>query len=261
LADIHPTAIVDDSVELADDVYIGPGCVLRDTISIGSGTILHGNVYLQGPLTIGSNNVIYPFSCIGFAPQHAAVDAATRGAGTVIGDGNKIRESVTIHRAMNDQPTLVGDRNFLMGQCHIGHDAVVGNDCTLVQSSVLGGHVTFGDSSIIGGLAGMHQFCAVGRFAMISGGTGLTQDIPPFCTAYPNGVIGSLNLVGLRRAGFRKHIAALQKAFDIFFKGRQSNKSALDAIEETLGDDPFCMEFVEFVRASKRGIVSYKRDS
>ena len=116
---IHPTAVLEGDVSLADDVAVGPNCVLIGPITIGAGSRLVGNVWLHGPLRMGEGNVVYPFACLGFAPQHAKFDPATAGPGVLIGDGNTIREHVTIHRAFTDEaPTTLGDRNFLMASSH-----------------------------------------------------------------------------------------------------------------------------------------------
>jgi len=168
-----------------------------------------------------------------------------------------VRESVTIHRATGNRPTTVGDDNFLMACCHMGHDGVVGNGCMLANSSMMGGHVELSDQVILGGNGTIHQFCRLGRLSMLSGMAGISGDIPPFCTVYRNHHVGSLNLVGLRRAGLRSHIAALKAAFDITFRGALSNESASDRIRAELGDDPLCCEFADFLRFSKRGLCKY----
>jgi UDP-N-acetylglucosamine acyltransferase len=257
MPEVHPTAIIDPTVELADDVRIGPGCVLQGRITLGPGVRLLGHVYLEGPLTVGRDNLFYPFACIGFSPQHRRFDPATPGAGTVIGDGNVFRESTTVHRAIADHPTRLGDRNFLMAGAHVGHDCVIGSDCTFANSAMLAGHVEMGDGVTLGGNAGIHQFCRVGRMAMISGNSGISQDIPPFCVSYELRTISSLNLIGLRRGGYRQSIDPLKKAFDLFFLGGLSNVTAVTRIDAELGYDPLCREFAAFIRGSKRGITRY----
>lgn len=259
MPNIHPTALIDPEVEIADDVFVGPHCVIRDGVKIGAGTVLHGSSYLQGPLTLGERNRVYPFTSLGFAPQHAAYDPAESGAGVVIGDDNVFRESVTVHRAIKDKPTTIGNHNFIMGSAHIGHDSIVGNHVTMVQGSVLGGHVTLFDHVILGGIAGLHQFCRAGRYAMIAGCTSPVQDVPPFCVFHQNERIRSLNLIGLRRAGLRDHIKPLKQAFEIFFKQGLANSTALTKIESEVADDELVKEFVEFIKGSERGIVSYEK--
>lgn len=255
MADIHPTALIDPEVEIADDAYIGPHCVLRGPVKIGPACKLHGNAYLHGPLTLGRHNRIYPFSCLGFAPQDLKYDPAHLGAGVVIGDDNVFREGFTVHRATKDLPTRIGSGNFFMGGTHVAHDAIVGDRCIIAQGAMLGGHSQIFDNANVGGNAGIHQFCRVGRMAMVAGQTAPTQDVPPFCVFHHNRRIGSLNVVGLRRAGLRAHIDPLRRALDIFFRGGHVNKQAIALIEAELSTDPLVMEFVAFVKTSKRGIT------
>ncbi len=257
MANIHPTAIIGDQVELADDVIIGPGCMIEGRVTIDPGCRLIAQVHLRGPMTIGSNNRIYPFTCLGYEPQDWKFDPDHDGAGTVIGNGNLIREGVTIHRATGDHPTTVGDRNYLMANSHLGHDAVIGSDCNLANGSLLAGHVLLGDRVTLGGNAVVHQYCRVGRLAMISGVQGITQDLPPFCVVYDCRRVGSLNIIGLRRAGYRDHIKTLSRAFQIIFKEKHANQTVIAMIRSELRHDALCMELIDFIESSKRGICSY----
>lgn len=254
---IHPTTIIEGDVELADSVEVGPWCCLKGPIKLGEGTKLLRRVELYGPLTMGEHNVVYPNVCLGFAPQDHKYDSSVPGAGVVIGHRNVLREGVTIHRATKDRPTTLGDDNYFMVNTHAGHDCVVGSHCTLANGAVLAGHVTLGDQVIVGGISGVHQFCRVGRLAMLGGGVGITRDLPPFCVAINDRTVGSLNLVGLRRNGYRDHVPALKQAFAILFRQHHTNTVACDLIEQAAGSDPLCAELVAFVRASKRGICVF----
>lgn len=255
---VHRSSTVDSQAQLADDVDIGPNCVVQGAVRIGAGTRLIGNVWLIGPLSIGNNNLIYPNACIGFEPQHLKYVPGT-GAGIVIGDRNILREGVTIHRAYHEEhPTTLGNNNLLMCNSHMGHDAIVGDNCTLANGSLLGGHVTVLDNVTLGGNCGVHQFCRIGRLAMVSGVIAVTQDVPPFCIAYDTRIVGSLNIVGLRRAGYREHIPNLKRAFEILYQSRHTLPNAAKRIEKELSGDPLCLEFAEFVQTSKRGITWYK---
>ncbi len=258
MPDIHPSSVIDPRAVLADDVIIGPGCVIDGPAEVGPGTRLIGRVYLSGRVVIGANNVIYPNACLGFAPQHRKIDHELETAGVRIGDGNVLREGVTIHRATSQtEPTRVGDGNYLMCNAHMGHDAVIGNENTLANGVLLAGHVTLDNHVTMGGNAAIHQFCRIGRMTILSGLIGIAQDIPPFCASHAFRSVGSLNLVGLRRAGLREHIKPLEKAFDILFRQGHSNSVAAERIEEQVGDDPLCREFAEFIRGTKRGITPY----
>ena len=200
---IHQTATVDDQATLADDVVVGPQCVIEGPVTIGPGTRLIAQVYLRGPMTIGANNTFYPTAVIGLEPQDWKADPDKPGKGTVIGDGNMLREGVSIHRASRDEhATTVGDRNYLMANSHVAHDCIVGNDCMFANSALLGGHCVVGDRVILGGNSGVQQFCRIGRLSMLGGCEGMTADLPPFCMVHHTKQVSALNLIGLRRAGY-----------------------------------------------------------
>ena len=255
MAKVHQSSIVEGPVQLADDVEVGPGCVIRGKVVVGTGTRLLGHVYLLGPLTIGRKNIFYPNSCIGFGPQHRQFDVAVEGMGTRIGDDNIFREGATVHRAFGDRPTVVGNQNYLMCNSHLGHDVVLGCNCTLANGVLLAGHVTVEDNVTLGGNAVVHQYCRLGRLSMMSGGIGIVQDLPPFCTVYEMRRVGSLNIVGLRRAGYRRHVAPLQEAFRILYQERHTRPRAMEIIMERVGEDPLCAELIHFVKGTRRGIT------
>ncbi len=256
-ARIHATSLVDPRAELADDVEVGPWCRIEGQVSIGAGTRLIGNVFLEGPLTLGRGNTVYPFTCLGFSPQDRKYDPRHPGAGVVIGDENIYREGVSIHRATGDRPTTIGNRNYFMANAHVGHDSVVGDDNMLANGAVLGGHVQLADRVVLGGASGVHQFCRVGRLALLSGLAGVSSDLPPFGICYYTRVLGGINLVGLRRAGFRESIPRIKRAYEIVFEEGRTNKSAAAQVLQELGDDPLCVELAEFVRTTRRGLTRY----
>ena len=167
---IHPTAELNGDITLADDVVIGPNCVLQGDISIGTGTTLVGNVYLTGKLSMGRRNVVYPFSCIGFAGQDVNYSNDIYEPGIVVGNDNTFREGCSVHRATQELPTTIGDNNYFMTTAHVGHDCQIENHVTMVTDSCLGGHVHVQDRVIIGGMGGAHQFTKIGKGAMIAGG-------------------------------------------------------------------------------------------
>ena len=252
---IHPTAILDCRCDVAEDVTIGPHCVLTGAIIIGSGSRLLGNVYLQGPLTIGKNNAIYPFTCLGFAPQHAKYDAEEPGCGLVIGDNNTFREHVTIHRAFTDAgPTRIGSHNYFMVNSHVGHDCAVGDHNTFVNNSALAGHCVMEDHVIIGGGTAVHQFCRIGRGAMLTGGTGVTQDIPPWFMLTGLNIWSTVNLIGLRRNGMsREQIEEVRWVHRIICREGHTVKTALELLKER-SESPIVSEYIEFIESSERGI-------
>jgi UDP-N-acetylglucosamine acyltransferase len=254
---IHPTATIDPQARIADDVVIGPNCIIHGAVTIDVGTRLIAQNFLHGPMTLGEGNTLYPTVCLGYAPQDRKFDPNSDGAGLVIGARNVLREGVIIHRATGKKPTRVGDDNYFMSNTHMGHDAQLANKCTLTNGAMVGGHAEVQDNVVIGGNAAIHQFCRIGRLALLSGLAGVAQDVPPFFACYRFRCVGSLNIVGLRRAGYRQHIGPLKKAFQIFYHRGLSNPHAVQAIKEQLADDPLCIELADFIQNTRRGITAY----
>ena len=253
---IHPSAVIDDSVTLADDVTVGPGCVLTGDVTVGAGTTLIGQVWLNGPLTLGERNVCYPGCRLGFAPQSIAYNPNEPGHGVVIGDENTFREGVTIHRAMTDDgPTRVGSNNFLMVNTHLGHDTIMGDRNVLANGALVAGHVTIGDRVVMGGNCTLHQFIRVGDGAMISGLVGTGKDIPPWFTLTAINVIGSLNLIGMRRNGFtRDEIDDARWSFRQIYRQGVPPQRAVELLRER-ADRPVVQRYIEFIETSARGIT------
>ncbi|MEM1211110.1 MAG: acyl-ACP--UDP-N-acetylglucosamine O-acyltransferase [Planctomycetota bacterium] len=257
MVQIHPTAIVDPEAELHPSVEVGPFCVIGTGVRLAEGNRLMGSNYLEGPLTLGPGNTVYPHACLGYAPQDRKTEPHETGLGTVIGADNVIREGVTIHRGVRSRATTVGDRNYLMVNSHLGHDVVLGSDTMLANGALLGGHVMVGDGAVLGGNAAVHQFRRVGRLAMMSGVAALTRDLPPFCTVFQSKAVGGLNLVGLRRAGLREHIKPLQRAFDLYYRQGLASPTALERMRDELAEDPIASEFTEFIASSEDGVCPY----
>ncbi|MEY2796118.1 MAG: acyl-(acyl carrier protein)--UDP-N-acetylglucosamine/UDP-2-N-acetylglucose-2,3-diamine [Planctomycetota bacterium] len=254
---IHPTAILSGDIELADDVEIGPYCVLQGRISLGAGTVLIQNVHLNGPLVIGSANALYPGVAIGFAPQDKGFHHAKDGAGTVIGDHNTFREHVTIHRATrDDRPTRVGHRNFWMACAHAGHDVQIADDCIFANNTLFAGHAEVGSRVVTGGGAGVHQFVRIGRGAMLGGLCGASKDVCPFFTLTATNYIGGFNRIGMRRGGATtEDIDLVRTMYGILVRSRKIHAERVQELESLAGQ-PLADEFIAFVRASKRGIAA-----
>ncbi len=217
---IHPTAIVAAGASLDSSVEVGPYCVIGPHVGIDAGTTLAAHVVVDGHTTLGRNNRIHPFASIGGAPQDKKYrDEPTR---LEIGDGNTIRECVTINRGtVQDQGvTRIGDDNWIMAYVHVAHDCVVGSHTIFANSTNLGGHVEIGDWVILGGASGVHQFCKIGAHAMTGVGSVVLHDVPPFVmvsgnTAQAHGI----NTEGLRRRGFSaERIAAIRRAYRVLYK-------------------------------------------
>src|SRR5581483_7139451 len=201
---VHPSAIVDPKATIAETAEIGPYCIVGAEVEIGARTRLMAHVYIEGPTSIGEDNLFYPYSTVGVASQ----DKKYRGerSETRIGNRNQIREFVTIHRGTEGGGlvTRIGDGNLLMAYVHVAHDVQVGDNTILSNGATLGGHVTVGDWAMVGAFSGVHQFCRIGRHAAIGGYSVVTQDVMPFAMTVSerqNKVFGA-NRVGLERRGF-----------------------------------------------------------
>jgi UDP-N-acetylglucosamine acyltransferase len=252
---IHPSAVVGPEVELASDVQVGPFSVLEGPIRIGSGTIIESHACLSGPLEMGRDNLVSHGAVLGKAPQHRGYRGET--TGLRIGDANQFREHVTIHRGTPEGrgETTIGDRNLFMVGCHLGHDGIVHNDCTLTNGALLAGHCELHDGCILSGYAAVQQRVRIGRLAMLGGLGSTTKDIPPFVLQQGLNCVSGLNLVGLRRAGLPSTtIDALRVTFRVFFHDGLSQATAIERIEAEFGSIAEVAEFLGFIRSSKTGI-------
>jgi UDP-N-acetylglucosamine acyltransferase len=255
---IHPTAIVDPTAKIAESAEIGPYSVIGPDVCIGARTRIMAHVVMEGPLNIGEDNVFCPYSTIGLAPQ----DLKYRGerSCTHIGHRNKIREFVTIHRGTEGggMVTSLGDDNLLMVQVHIAHDVQMGSHCVLSHAATIGGHVAIEDWSVVGAGSAIHQFCRIGRHAMIGGYSVVTQDVLPFSTTSGKREIKVYgeNKTGLERRGFSaESIEALHKAFRLLSRSKLNTTQALEKIQAEVGPSPEVTELLEFMAASSRGFI------
>lgn len=205
MAKIDKLAIVSTKAKLANDVEIGPFCVIGDDVEIGSGTILKSHIVIEGKTKIGKNNKIFPFTTIGLVPQDLKFSGED--AQVIIGDNNTIREHVTIHLGTKDglMKTTIGDGCLLMVGSHIAHDCVVGNKVIMANNATLAGHVVIEDEVVIGGLSAIHQFCRIGKGAMIGGMSGVEGDVIPHGLVMgERAKLAGLNLVGMKRKGLSR---------------------------------------------------------
>jgi UDP-N-acetylglucosamine acyltransferase len=255
---IHPTAVIDPQARIDPSVKIGAYCVIEGPVTIGPQSVIASHVKLIGPMELGPGNKVHSFAVLGDAPQDLKYhDQPSR---VIIGENNIFREHTTVHRGTGGD-TVIGSNGFFMVGCHVGHNCHVGNGVTMVNSAVLGGHVRVFDRAIIGGLCAVHQFCRVGRLAMISNNSAHNVDIPPFCIAMDINMVTQLNAVGLRRSGIsRENINALRRMFKILFRdnrGLSLNKN-ISLLPAELQAVPEVREFTDFVATSKRGIARFK---
>lgn len=252
---VHPRAIVDPAAILAEDVEVGPNAVIEAGVQVGAGTRIMANTYIYSGTTLGARNEVHPGAVLGGPPQ----DKRFKGEKSFlrIGDENQIRECATISRATGEgTSTVIGHRNMLLNYAHIGHNTEIANDCIIEGAVMVAGHVQIADRVLLAGLAGVHQFCRIGRLAMIGAGGAISQDLPPFMTAVgirPFYVVGP-NVVGLRRAGVQAPArAAIKRAYKALCRTGLPLGEVLADLE---GDEtPEVKELVAFVKASKRGVI------
>lgn len=257
---IHPSSIVEDGAIIGANIRIGPFCYIGANVEIGEGTELKSHVVVNGHTKIGRDNVIFQFASIGEINQ----DLKYQGEPTrvEIGDRNRIRESVTIHRGTVQDVglTKVGNDNLLMVNVHIAHDCIIGNRCIIANNGTLGGHVTLGDYAIIGGMTAVHQFCKIGAHVMVGGCSGVAQDVPPYVIAQGNHATPfGLNLEGLKRRGFEKEsLHAIRNAYKVLYRSGKSLEEAREEIAEAAKANEHVKVFSDFLEdsaQSKRGII------
>jgi UDP-N-acetylglucosamine acyltransferase len=254
---IHPTAVVDPAARLAPGVTVGAYSVIGPDVSVGEGSWLGPHVVVQGPTRIGRDNRIYQFCSIGDAPQ----DKKYRGERTFleIGDRNVIREYCTINRGTTQDlgVTRLGDDNWVMAYVHIAHDCQVGSHTIFANGSSLAGHVEVQDWAILGGFTLVHQFCRLGAHCFTAFGSGIAKDVPPYMMvsgnpAQPHG----LNTEGLKRRGFSADtLAALRRAYKVLYRQGLTVEQAMARMRELVEGTAEVATLVQFVGASRRGIV------
>ncbi len=255
---IHPTAVVDPHARVADDAEIGPHCIVGPDVVIGPECRLLGQCYIVGRTTLGARNIVYPGVSIGTLPQDFAFDESTVSY-VRIGDDNVFREGVTVHLGTKPETeTVVGNGCFLMVNAHIGHNCRVGDNVVLVNCASVGGYVALGDGCFISACTVIHQFCRVGRFAMLSGVSAISRDLPPFMIADGrNGAVRGVNIVAMRRNDFsREAIRAIKDVYSLFYRSALNTKSALAKIRDEVAQLPEVIEFIEFVETSERGVLT-----
>jgi UDP-N-acetylglucosamine acyltransferase len=252
---IHPTAVIHKDSEIEESVEVGPYCIIEEKVTIRKGTRLLGHVVVQKGTEIGENCVISSFASLGGPPQDITYrDEDTR---AIIGNGNMIKEYVTINRGTEHGGgiTQIGDKNFIMAYAHIAHDCKVGSSVIMANCATLAGHVEVSDFVSLMGLCAVHQFSRIGKYAFVSGLTGVPKDVPPFMMAAGSRAkLYGLNVVGLERHGFSKdEISQLKKAYRILFRSSLPLSTSLKIIQEELSG-PHITELIDFITASTRGI-------
>ncbi len=253
---ISPLAYVHPEAKLGDNNVIGPFCYIDKNTVIGDNNVFQNSVTINYGARIGNNNEILAGASISTKPQ----DLKFKGEDTIceIGDNNSIRENVTISRGTASKgTTIVGNNNLLMENMHIAHDCVVGNGCIIGNSTKFAGEVIVDDFAIISATVLIHQFCRIGSYVMIQGGSRTSMDIPPFVIAGKEPIrYAGLNIIGLRRRGFSNELIELIKeAYNIIYNGTGTRAEAIQQIKDTLTITPEIQYIIDFVGSSERGII------
>ncbi len=260
MATIHPSAVVSQSAELADDVTVEPHAVIDGDVKIGAGCQIGSSVRIHDGTRLGAGVRVFHCAALGGEPQ----DLKFGGERTelFIGDNTVIREFVTVSRGTNaTKRTVIGKNCLLMAYAHVAHDCVIGDNVILVNSVNLAGHVEIEDFAILSGVLPVHQFVHIGRHCMVGGGLRVPKDVPPYILAggQPLRYFG-LNAVGLRRRGFPTETRmALKRAYDLLFQSRLGISVAVKRIEEELGGVPEVRHILDFIAKSKRGLLPGNR--
>jgi UDP-N-acetylglucosamine acyltransferase len=255
---IHPTAIIDPDANISREAEVGPYCIIGSGVTIGARTRLVAHVYLEGKLTIGKDNLFYPYCSCGVAPQ----DKKYKGepSETRIGDRNTIREFVTINRGTEGggMVTSIGDGNLLMAYVHVAHDVIIHNHTIIVNGVTFAGHVIVEDYANIGGLSAIHQYRRIGRYSIVGSRSVIKQDVLPYSITASdhNAEVYGANKIGMERGGFTSDaIEPLQNAFRILTRAGLNTTQALARIEEEVPQTPEVTELLHFIRNSNGGFV------
>lgn len=252
----HPTAIVHPRAQVAGSVTVGPYSLIGEHVELGEGTEVMSHAVIDGHTRIGKENRIYPWASIGLAPQ----DLKYGGEPTrvEIGDGNTLREFITIHRGTGERGvTRIGDHNLLMAYAHIAHDCVIGNHVVMGNAASLAGHVEVQDFAIVEPFCGIHQYCRVGQYAFLGAYSVVNKDILPYSkmsAPRPVDMYGA-NTIGLERRGISKEeISELQAAFKLLSRSKLNTTQALEAIAAKGFQSPHVQVLVDFIKTSERGV-------
>lgn len=256
---IHPQALVSPQANLGHAVTVGPFSIIEPDVVIGDNCTLAGRVIIKSGTTLGNNNTVYEGAVLGGFPQHTRMPE--RLGRVEVGSHNTIRENCTIHRALNEgSVTRVGNNNLLMVGAHVAHDCQVADFVILANNALLGGFVTVGDRAFVSGAVAVHQFCRIGRLAMIGGCARVVQDVPPYVMVDGHsGLIVGLNLVGLRRNGYgAQDVAQLKAAYRLIYRRGLRWVEVLEALKQEFSTGP-AAEFHAFLSQGTRGFVQERR--
>lgn len=256
---IHPLAVVSSDARLGTGVTVGPFAVIEGGVELGDYCTVASGAVIKAGVIAGCHNEFHEHAVIGGTPQHVARPAHI--GGLRIGDHNVFREHATVHRAMHGEGhTSIGSGNYVMVGVHFGHDTTIGNNCIFANAALLGGHVTVEDRAFVSGAVAVHQFCRIGRLAMVGGHARVTQDIPPYMLVDgQTGCVVGLNVVGLRRSGFANDaIAELKAAYRVIFRRGLPWNDVLETLATEFPTGPV-VSLRAFLSDGKRGFAQERR--
>ncbi len=256
MTEIHPTAVIAPGAKLGTGVRVGPYSVIEDDCVIGDDCWIDSHVKIARYTTLGPRCRVYLGALVGEEPQDHRFQPGTV-AYTCVGSDTVIREYVTIHRSpFPGRYTRIGSGTLLMSFVHVGHDAEIGDRVTVANQTAISGHVIIEDMAVLSGYILIHQFCRIGKLAMVGARTIVRQDIPPFCMLAENECVCGPNVIGMRRAGYDSSLrAALRRAIKNYFFRKLNASNALAEIEKEAPLPPEVAHFVQFIRATERGIM------
>ena len=252
---IHSTAIIDPSAKVDSSTQIGAYSIIGSEVQIGKNCLIEPHSQICNRVTIGKGNTIGRGSIIGADPQDLSFDPSTLSK-VSIGDDNTIRELVTIHRSTSSEGiTRIGNSNFLMTGCHIGHDATIGDNVIIANSCLLGGHTVVNDNAFLGGGAVFHQFVHIGGFCMIQGNSTITKDVPTYCIGYGRNCLAGINTIGLKRSGMDKqHIQEIKNLFKLIFYSKDTASDNIKAESQKSNPEYIDLFLESLSKPSQKGI-------
>ncbi|EKE02356.1 MAG: acyl-[acyl-carrier-protein]-UDP-N-acetylglucosamine O-acyltransferase [uncultured bacterium] len=256
MANIHPSAVIDPSAQIADDVKIHAYTVIGPDVKLESGVEVLPQAYIEYS-EIGKNTIISTGAVIGTPPQ----DLGYKGEPTkvIIGENCQIREHATVNRASGEGITEIGNNCMLMTGAHVAHNCKLGNNVILANLATLGGHVEVGDYAFIGGMVVIHQNVRIGEMAIMGGFSGTRQDLPPYSKTEgrPAGIIG-INTIGLRRRGLNaEERTNLKKAFNLIWYSDFNTHQAIEKIQQEIPSNKYIEHLIDFIQTSKRGVTKH----
>lgn len=256
---IHPLAVVSPQAELAMDVEIGPFAVIEAGTEIGEGCKIASHAVVKAGTRLGPFNEVFEGAILGGLPQHLKMPEVI--GGLVIGARNTFREHVTVHRGLSpEHPTVIGDQNLFMVNVHVAHDCIVGNNVVMANNTMLAGHVEVADRAYVSGAVAVHQFCRIGRNAMVGGQAHIVKDVPPFVTIDgASSLVVGLNLVGLRRSGFTDaEVTQLKAAYRLIYRSGLTWTRAMQELSREFNAGA-AAAFCDFFATGKRGFTPERR--